>query len=174
MIMPLCNRMFCCIFGWYFFIKSGWNMKKLFCCPALELFHCLPPLFRCLPLWKTVRLHGKKLQNATKARIPVLLRLKHQKFLNYKHWLQNYSLDCVNQAHGNKLLFSIQEWVKLELVRKVVFDITQWKFCTLLNCVGLMLQMLEPNHLTAHSTGITKVKRDSLHIVILEYSNIKE
>ena len=34
-------------------------MKKLFCCPALELFHCLP-------LWKTVRLHGKKLQNATK------------------------------------------------------------------------------------------------------------
>ena len=28
-------------------LKSGWNMKKLFCCPALELFHCLP-------LWKTV------------------------------------------------------------------------------------------------------------------------
>ena len=40
-------------------------MKKLFCCPALELFHCLPPLFCFLPLWKTVRLHGKKLQNAT-------------------------------------------------------------------------------------------------------------
>ena len=28
-------------------LKSGWNMKKLFCCPALELFHCLP-------LWKTI------------------------------------------------------------------------------------------------------------------------
>ena len=28
-------------------LKSGWNMKKKFCCPALELFHCLP-------LWKTV------------------------------------------------------------------------------------------------------------------------
>ena len=41
-------------------------MKKLFCCPALELFHCLPPLFHFLPLWTTVRLHGKKLQNATK------------------------------------------------------------------------------------------------------------
>ena len=27
--------------------KSGWSMKKTFCCPALELFHCLP-------LWKTV------------------------------------------------------------------------------------------------------------------------
>jgi len=27
-------------------LKSGWNMKKIFCCPALELFHCLP-------LWKT-------------------------------------------------------------------------------------------------------------------------
>ena len=47
-------------------------MKKIFCCPVLELFHCVP-------LWKTVlfvssrvfslstpvRLHGKKLQNAT-------------------------------------------------------------------------------------------------------------
>ena len=28
-------------------LKSGWKMKKIFCCPALELFHCLP-------LWKTV------------------------------------------------------------------------------------------------------------------------
>ena len=65
-IMPLCNRMFCCIFGWYISIlKSGWNMKKIFCCPAIELFHCLSPLFRCLPLWTTVRLHGKKLQNPT-------------------------------------------------------------------------------------------------------------
>ena len=46
-IMPLCNRMFCCIFGWYFFIKIRLKMKKIFYCPALELF-C------CLPLWKTV------------------------------------------------------------------------------------------------------------------------
>ena len=38
---------------------------KQCCLSALELFHCLPPLFCCLPLWKTVRLHGKKLQNAT-------------------------------------------------------------------------------------------------------------
>ena len=30
-------------------LKSGWNMKKIFCCPAIELFHCLR-----LPLWKTV------------------------------------------------------------------------------------------------------------------------
>ena len=28
-------------------LKSGWIVKKLFCCPALELFHWLP-------LWKTV------------------------------------------------------------------------------------------------------------------------
>ena len=58
-VLVLCNRIFCCIFGWYFYVKSGWNLKKIFCCPALELFHCLP-------LWTTVRLHGKKLQNATK------------------------------------------------------------------------------------------------------------
>ena len=31
-ITPLCNRMFCCIFGWYFYIaKSGWNVEKLSC-----------------------------------------------------------------------------------------------------------------------------------------------
>ena len=30
-------------------LKSGWNMKKKICCPALELFHCLL-------LWKTVLL----------------------------------------------------------------------------------------------------------------------
>ena len=39
--------------------------KKIFCLSALDIFHCLPPLVHCLPLWKTVRLHGKKLQNAT-------------------------------------------------------------------------------------------------------------
>ena len=38
---------------------------KQCCLSALELFHCQPPLFCCLPLWKTVRLHRKKLQNAT-------------------------------------------------------------------------------------------------------------
>ena len=49
MIMPLCNRMFCCIFGWYFYIEIRLKYEKIFCCPALELFHCLPPLFHCLP-----------------------------------------------------------------------------------------------------------------------------
>ena len=39
--------------------EYGQIMKKLFYCPALEIFSCLP-------LWKTVRLPGKKLQNATK------------------------------------------------------------------------------------------------------------
>ena len=38
---------------------------KQCCLSALELFCCLPPLFCCLPCIKTVRLHGKKLQNAT-------------------------------------------------------------------------------------------------------------
>ena len=71
-------------------------MKKIFCCPALELFHCLPllktvlfvssrafslsnPLFHCLPLRTTVRLHGKKLQNATKE--PMLSILGNIHFL---------------------------------------------------------------------------------------------
>ena len=28
-IMPLCNRMFCCIFGWYFFIKIRLKYEKI-------------------------------------------------------------------------------------------------------------------------------------------------
>ena len=54
--------MICCIFGWYFYIEIRLKYEKKICCPALELFHCLP-------LWKTVRLHGKKLQNATKENV---------------------------------------------------------------------------------------------------------
>ena len=78
-------------------------------------------------------------------------------------------LGCVNQAHGKKLLFSIQEWDKLELVRKVVFILTN--AVKILHFVELCCPhatMLEPNHLTAHSTGITKVKRDSLDIPWLD------
>ena len=43
-----------------------YHYGKQCCLSALDFFHCLPPLFVCLPLWTTVRLHGKKLQNATK------------------------------------------------------------------------------------------------------------
>ena len=47
------------------FNQNVYLYGKQCCLSALELFHCLPPLFCCLPQWKTVRLHGKKLQNAT-------------------------------------------------------------------------------------------------------------
>ena len=46
-IMPLCNRMFCCIFGWYFYIEIRLKYEKNILFPALQLFHCQP-------LWKTV------------------------------------------------------------------------------------------------------------------------
>ena len=38
-----------------FILKSGQNVQKKFCCPALELFICLSSLFSCLPsksTWK--------------------------------------------------------------------------------------------------------------------------
>ena len=78
---------------WVIFLH--WNQveiwKKIFCCPALELFHCCPlwkqcclsalKLFHCLPLWTAVRLHGKKVQNATKqisyiTKVPLTFREK--------------------------------------------------------------------------------------------------
>ena len=48
-----------------FHTKMRPKYKELFCCPALQLFNCLPPLFCCLTLWKIVKLPEKKLQNAT-------------------------------------------------------------------------------------------------------------
>ena len=59
-----CNRMFCCIFGWYFYVKSGWNMKKILLSSS-RAFSLSTPTFSLSTLWTTVRLHGKKLQNAT-------------------------------------------------------------------------------------------------------------
>ena len=35
---------FAAFLGDIFILKWGWIMKKIFCCPALELFHCLPSL----------------------------------------------------------------------------------------------------------------------------------
>ena len=74
--MPLCNRMFCCIFGWYFYIEIRLKYEKIILSSSSRAFDCLSygkqcclsalELFHCLPLWKTVRLYGKKLQNATK------------------------------------------------------------------------------------------------------------
>ena len=60
---------------WVIFLH--WNQteiwKKKFCCPAWEFFCCLPPRFCCLSLWKTVRLLGKKLPNATNTRFYLVL-----------------------------------------------------------------------------------------------------
>ena len=71
-------------FGDLFILKRGQNMKKLFCCLALEFFlvfylygkqYCCPALkiFSCLlyflvvpHLWKTVRLPGKKATKCNK------------------------------------------------------------------------------------------------------------
>ena len=66
-IMPLCNRMFCCTFGWYFYIEIRLKYeKKNILLSSSRAFSLYIPTFHCLPLWTTVRLHGKKLQNATK------------------------------------------------------------------------------------------------------------
>ena len=88
-IMLQCNRMFYCIFGWFCCTEMRPNMKKiitlsssrdfllsipmeistvvqllsvLVVCPYFLVVY---PLFSCLPLWKTLRLPRKNLQNAT-------------------------------------------------------------------------------------------------------------
>ena len=58
MIMLLCNRMFCCIFGWFFILMWIWGqiMKKLFCCQALELFCCLQPILKLIRTYSNIGL----------------------------------------------------------------------------------------------------------------------
>ena len=41
-MMPLCNKMFCCIFGWCFYIEIRLKREKIVCCPFLSFFYCLP------------------------------------------------------------------------------------------------------------------------------------
>jgi hypothetical protein len=54
---------------WVIFLY--WNQaeiwRKYSVVQLYSFFIVYPPLFHCLPLWTTVRLHGKKLQNATKS-----------------------------------------------------------------------------------------------------------
>ena len=74
-IMPLCNRMFCCIFGWYFYIEIRLKYeKKIFCCPAFSLstpmvktvlFVSCKSLFTVYSNVFVVYPCGKKLQNKT-------------------------------------------------------------------------------------------------------------
>ena len=103
-------------------LRSGWNMKQLFCCPALELFHCLH-------LWKTVRLHGKKLQNATnyisvwtsKEEIKYTKAKKIAKsLLSYiyceRNWSDQGKIDKrLSGSHCNGVQFPFQEIIKSTL-----------------------------------------------------------
>ena len=78
MIMPLCNRMFCCIFGWYFYIEISLKYEKLILLSSSRTFSLSIPymenstvlsdleLFHCPPLWTKVRLHGKKTTKCNK------------------------------------------------------------------------------------------------------------
>ena len=44
-IMPLCNRMFCCIFGWYFYIEIRLKYEKLILLFSSRAFSLSTPTF---------------------------------------------------------------------------------------------------------------------------------
>ena len=55
--MPLCNRMFCCIFGWYFYIEIRLKHEKIILLSSSRAFSLSTPTFS----WTTVRLIESKL-----------------------------------------------------------------------------------------------------------------
>ena len=74
-IMPLYNRMFCCIFGWYFYIEIRLKYEKIFC-SALEIFIVYPLFFVVYPeqQWGYIEKSYKMQQMAFASRY--LLRLQ--------------------------------------------------------------------------------------------------
>ena len=45
LIMPLCNRMFCCIFGWYFYIEIRLKYKRNILLSSSRAFSLSTPAF---------------------------------------------------------------------------------------------------------------------------------
>ena len=43
-IMPLCNRMFCCIFGWYFYIEIRLKYEKIILLSSSRAFSLSTPM----------------------------------------------------------------------------------------------------------------------------------
>ena len=58
-----------------FYIEFRLKYEKNILLSSSRAFSLSTPTFHCLSLWKTVRLHGKKLQNATKIFFKSLLFL---------------------------------------------------------------------------------------------------
>ena len=114
-IMPLCNRMFCCIFGWYLYIKIRLKYeKKIFCCPALELFHCLI-------LWKTVLFVSSRAfslytpvenSEATWKRATKCNKINYCKYFDYKQVMLGKSL--WSQTCLQPCKFQYVSWSKIK------------------------------------------------------------
>jgi hypothetical protein len=105
-IMPVCNRIFC---------------GKQCCLSALQLFHCKPPLFHCISLWTTVRLHGKKLQNATKSFSQFEI---YQNFIIQQlNFCKLVSLFCDSVSFVRQNLRGLREGLKHKIPTQVILAV---------------------------------------------------
>ena len=52
LIMPLCNRMFCCIFGWYFYIEIRLKYEKNILLSSSRAFSSSTPVDNSEATWK--------------------------------------------------------------------------------------------------------------------------
>ena len=65
-IMPLCNRMFCCIFGWYFYIEIRLKYEKNILLSSSRAFSLSTHTFSLSTPVDNSEATWIKLQNATK------------------------------------------------------------------------------------------------------------
>ena len=60
-IMPLCNRMACCIFGWYFFTKIRLKYEKIILLSSARAFLLSTPVENSEATWKKATKCNKNL-----------------------------------------------------------------------------------------------------------------
>ena len=72
-IMPLCNRMFCCIFGWYFYVEIRLEYEKNILLSSSRTFSLSTPTF---PLSTPVDISEAPWKIATKCNKRKLLKDK--------------------------------------------------------------------------------------------------
>ena len=119
--------MFCCIFAWYFYIEVRLKYEKNILLSSSRAFSLSTPIENsavCLPLWKTVRIHGKKLQNATtlitEKRLDIFCHNKTKMSLLFFSALTALSVQLVNHSKTNGQTFC--EKVKLTKIFNWLHD----------------------------------------------------
>ena len=146
-IVPLCNRMFCCIFGWYFYIKTRLKYEKKILLSSCRAFSLSTPVNNSEFTWKKATKCNKKMMykaRKSKEQIVILFQFTWQNNVsllfkttcNANNKERKGTIEMVLQARFYFLLSFI--WLGYTHKRRLIFTTGKWVFffCTnpILSC----------------------------------------